>query len=111
MMSMNLIPKGIPGKLNLMLLLDDTNLKQECMCVFTRAEIAARTSRLICTSKVLPKFSAFKGQIVLNFVVFFVLVHKPASQMKGANSWFSRRLSEWRMKLLCLGLFCCACKT
>ena len=32
------------------------------LCVFTRAEIAAKTSRLICTSKVLPKFSAFKRQ-------------------------------------------------
>ena len=27
---MNHIPKGLPGELNLMLLLDDTNLKQEC---------------------------------------------------------------------------------
>ena len=27
---MNYIPKGLPGDLNLMLLLDDTNLKQEC---------------------------------------------------------------------------------
>ena len=27
---MNLIPKGLPGEVNLVLLLDDTNLKQEC---------------------------------------------------------------------------------
>ena len=27
---MNKIPTGLPGELNLMLLLDDTNLKQEC---------------------------------------------------------------------------------
>ena len=46
---MNYIPKGLPGEFNVMLPLEDTNLKQEC------DEIAVQNGTMDCMNKMVAK--------------------------------------------------------